>query len=228
MSVKVTWEPQVAETIRQRISSKSSPGPFLVGLVGQPGSGKSTSSNILIELLSSPEDENKQVFTMTIPMDGYHIALKTLQSMENSKDLIYRRGAPDTFDAKALKEDLFNVKHSRDRDVLKFPGFDHAIGDPQPDCHTFKRNKHSVVICEGLYLLHDSDGWDLKDIFDLTVFIKTDTDKCIDRLKIRNKCIPGYTEDEIDIRCEVVDRRNANTVLASCHRADIVVESCID
>lgn len=97
---------------------------------------------------------------------------------------------------------------------------------PEPDTHIFDRNVHKVVVCEGLYVLHDSDGWEeLADFFDLKIFINANIDECIERVKIRNLCIPGYTPEEIMERTEKVDRVNATTVLNSKHRADIVVDS---
>jgi len=112
--------------------------------------------------------------------------------------------------------------------VVKVPGFDHAAGDPEADAYTFSRSTHKVVICEGLYLLHDEDGWESfakSQLFDLSIFVKADVDSCIGRLKIRNKCIPGYTPEEIDIRCDKVDRTNALIVERSQKNADIVVQS---
>jgi hypothetical protein len=73
--------------------------------------------------------------------------------------------------------------------------------------------------------LHSSHGWEgTSDLFDLRIFIASDVDKCIDRLKIRNKCIPGYTEEEIEIRCDAVDRANAMLVKQTGSNADLVVE----
>jgi pantothenate kinase len=162
---------------------------------------------------------------MMVPFDGYHYPLEELRKSRDAADLIYRRGAPDTFDVSKLKQDLLNIRSGSDK-VVKTPGFDHAFGDPLPDEHEFDRSKHRVVFCEGLYLLHDQEGWsDVKDIFDYSIFVKADVDACIDRLKIRNKCIPGYTEEEIEIRCEVVDRKNAMVVDRSKSRANMVVES---
>lgn len=233
---KVTWEYEVADMICERATKSATSRedrkqvPLLVAVVGPPGSGKSTSSQTLTSLLSSRNalDKHPSMDAMIVPMDGYHYPLSTLKIMDNSKDLIYRRGAPDTFDTKALKEDLKQIKET-EHGIIKIPGFDHKVGDPRPDLHVFQRNKHSVVICEGLYLLHDSDKWEnTMDIFDLTIFIKSDINACIERLKIRNKCIPGYTEQEILVRCEAVDRVNANIVLESCDKADVVVESVID
>ena len=54
-----------------------------------------------------------------------------------------------------------------------------------PNQHTFTRRKNKVVIVEGIYLLHDSDGWDvMKRLFDWTIYIDADVDTCIERLKV--------------------------------------------
>ena len=105
------------------------------------------------------------------------------------QDAVYRRGAPDTFHAEGLKRDLERIRCG-DECKVALPGFDHARGDPEEAAHQFCRDSHNVVICEGLYLLHDQDGWEeIKNLFDLTVYVDADLDVCIERLKTRNKCI---------------------------------------
>ena len=109
---------------------------------------------------------------------------------------------------------------------MLLPGFDHAVGDPVPGEVRFLRNQHTIVVVEGLYLLHDNDGWEqVASLFDHRIYIDADLEACIDRLKVRNKCIPGYTPEEIDLRCDRVDRANALTVQLSKGRADEVVTS---
>ena len=65
----------------------------------------------------------------------------------------------------------------------------------------------------------------ISSLFDLKIFIDGDVNSCIERLKIRNKCVPGYTPEEIDIRCDIVDRSNALTVMRSKSQADMIVKS---
>jgi pantothenate kinase len=166
--------------------------------------------------------------SMTMPHDGYHYTLDYLKSFANSDDAIYRRGAPDTFDPASLYRDMERIRNNtnEEEDLIKVPGFDHANGDPEPDQHIFDRNHHDVVICEGLYLLHDQDGWEnIKSLLDFSIFMESDVDICVERVKIRNQCIPGYSREEIVERAEKVDRINAMTVLHSKYRADVVVES---
>lgn len=213
-NVTISWEPKTAEKIRKlelekkvrefKMNGEGAPSrPFMVGVVGIPGSGKSTSSEILSSILSG---------SIVMPMDGYHIPLADLQKMPNATDVIYRRGAPDTFDPASLEKALKRIVYG-DEDKVSIPGFDHAKGDPEKDLHTFVRSEHSIVIAEGIYLMHQADGWEnIKSYFDYIIYIQVDVDKCVARLKERNKCIPGYTPEEIEIRCEVVDRKNAETV----------------
>ena len=165
---------------------------------------------------------------MIIPADGYHHPLSTLRTFPNPDDAIYRRGAPDTFDVPSLLRDVRRILLG-DEDVVRVPGFDHSIGDPEPGAHAFVRDRHDLVLVEGLYLLHDGDGWgsDLYELFDLRIFLNCDVDVCVDRLRVRNKCLPGYTAEEIDVRCEEVDRVNAVVVAGCGHRADVVVESAV-
>jgi pantothenate kinase len=81
--------------------------------------------------------------------DGYHYSLEQLATFPDAEDKIYRRGATDTFDPASLARDLERIAHGRE-DKIHIPGFDHALGDPVQDQHVFERNRHKVVICEGL------------------------------------------------------------------------------
>ena len=215
-----SWETAVAKRIKEEAAALKGDNEILmVGLVGIPGSGKTISAILLATLL-----EEYGLETMSLGQGGYHYPLDYLKSFPDAEEVIYRRGAPDTFDPHALMRDLERIKHG-DEDFITLPGFDHAVGDPEPNKHAFDRNRHKVVIVEGLYLLHDQDGWEgVASCFDLTIFLNTDVDNCIERVKIRNQCIPGYTPEEINVRCELVDRVNAMTVMKTKDRADMIIE----
>ena len=220
-NLTVSWEPDVADMIKAlyRLRSKSAAKkqPLLIGVVGIPGSGKSTSCEILASCIGEK--------TLVMPMDGYHLSLEQLAQMPDPADVIYRRGAPDTFDPQSLLHDLKRIKIGNEPTVT-IPGFDHAVGDPTPNQHTFRRDNHDIVIVEGIYLMHPNDGWkEVRGMLDFCIYIQADIDVCIERLKIRNQCIPGYTPEEIEVRCEAVDRVNAETVLRSATFASLSVES---
>jgi len=219
---KLTWEPSVCDDIRYRLQvkaeEKDEESPLMICVVGIPGSGKSTSTSILARMLSD-------VGAFHMPFDGYHIPMKDLKKFPNATEVIYRRGAPDTFDAEALTRDLKLIRSGHDP-VLRVPGFDHARGDPEEGLLEFVRGKHKVVICEGLYLLHDQQDWEkVSKMFDYSIFVDANVDTCMERLKNRNKVLPGYTPEEVEIRVDLVDRANALTVLKSKARAKLVVKS---
>jgi pantothenate kinase len=194
--------------------------PYMIALVGIPGGGKSVSAFMLANLL-----EENGISTMVMPHDGYHWPLDYLRTFPDAQDVIYRRGAPDTFDPHSLLRDLKRIRDGNE-DLIKLPAFDHARADPEPDTHVFDRHRQQVVLCEGLYLLHNSDGWEeIADMFDLRIFMNSDIDQCMERVKIRNQCIPGYTVEEIIERVDKVDRINALTVLSSKVRADVIVDA---
>lgn len=183
-----TWEPAMAERIKLRYQKiKKEKRPFMVALVGLPGGGKSVSSFLLASML-----DEKKLSTFVTPHDGYHYPLEYLRTQRNADDLIYRRGAPDTFDPAALYRDLLRLRNG-DEQIIKLPAFNHARADPEPDTHIFNRRQHKIVLCEGLYLLHNDDGWnEIANVFDLTIFLDTPLEVCLERVKIRNQCIPGY------------------------------------
>ena len=232
--------------------------------------------DLLNENKKNDENERKEDddddAAVVLPMDGYHYSLKELNSMDTDnpkKDFIYRRGAPDTFDVTALKNDLHQIKYGSERSgllstiidatatnepsnvnnttdsatasssssssssmmrIVRIPGFDHAIGDPIPNVHIFDRDKHTIVIMEGLYLLHqDQDDhrndWNgVTTYFDETIYIDMDLTICMDRLKKRNLCLPGYTTpEEIYQRVDIVDHQNARIVQQTKHLANTIV-----
>ena len=225
-SIVSSWEPTVAKLIKEGMANNPiadyATRPFMVGVVGIPGSGKTTSCTLLANLVPN---------SVVVPMDGYHLPLRELEKFPNPKDAIYRRGAPHTFAPDQLQSNLDRIlnpqaQQTQDNTHVYFPGFDHNLGDPKPDEHLFVRGQHQVVICEGIYLLHDEDGWSsIKDNFDFTIYIDADVDFCIDRLRVRNACIPGYTPEQIYKRCDEVDRVNAQIVLKSKPHAHHVVQS---
>lgn len=220
----VTWERNMAKTIRDKVQSNSTRRPYIVGLVGMPGSGKSTSSIILANEL-----QQLGLNCMIMPHDGYHFSMDYLRALADADDAIYRRGAPDTFDAEGLYRDLHLIQGNGkegDKEVVQVPGFDHAKGDPELNKYTFNRQQHDLVICEGLYLLHDEGSWaGIQSLLDFSIYIDSDIEDCIRRIKVRNQCIPGYSIEEILRRAELVDRVNAMTVLKTKSRAHVIVQS---
>jgi len=213
----LTWQWGAVEDIRRRAAS--APSPFMVAIAGVPGAGKSHAAGILERALGPS--------CFVVSMDGFHLPLASLRERPDAEDAVYRRGAPDTFDAGSLRDKLQEISGRSSGcspDEVPMPGFDHSVGDPVEGATKFIRSVHHIVIVEGLYLLHDGDGWEgIADLFDFRIYLDTDLDVAMEVLKDRNKVIPGYTAEQIAARCERVDRENAFLVKTTMCRADIIV-----
>lgn len=84
-----------------------------------------------------------------IPMDGYHFYRSELDAMDNPQEAYERRGAPFTFNARKLVDDLIQAHRTGSG---YFPGFDHSNRDPEERSICLEPGK-KIVIVEGNYLL---------------------------------------------------------------------------
>ena len=84
-------------------------GRVLLGLAGEPGSGKSTVAVLLAEALVA-----RGVPASVVPMDGWHLSGRELARLGRAG----RKGAPDTFDAGGLPRPPAAAPPRRRRDRL--------------------------------------------------------------------------------------------------------------
>jgi pantothenate kinase len=143
--VTLTFE-QALSRVRDHLNNANS--RIIIGIVGKPGAGKSTLSSFLIEKLP-PES------VVLVPMDGYHLSNKELDSL-GRRD---RKGAPDTFDSFGYAALLQRIATSTE-DVY-FPVFHREI-EESIAAEGVVTAKTRIVLTEGNYLLHSQDGW--KDV----------------------------------------------------------------
>jgi len=103
-----------------------------------------------------------------------------------------------------------------------WPGFEHGVGDPVDDAVTITSSTR-LVLLEGLYLLHRSDGWNLSGLLDECWYLDVPMDVAIQRLTARHRTTWNLTQAEAEARIAVNDRPNAEIVLQSRERADRLV-----
>lgn len=129
----------------------------MVAIAGAPGSGKSTFASELARRLNARGQK-----AVVVPMDGFHLH----NSLLESRNLLPRKGAPETFDAqgfvrliRAIKagEDVYAPVFDRTRD-LSIAG---AVAIPADA---------RFVIAEGNYLMFDEAPWQaLAELWDLSI-----------------------------------------------------------
>jgi len=195
---------------------------FVMGLVGLPGSGKSTTATRLADEVNARAGAGTAV---ALGMDGFHLTRAALAQFPDPAAALRRRGSPWTFDAAGLAarlKVLREISPGTDKPPVMWPGFEHGVGDPVEDAVAIGPSTRLVML-EGLYLLHRSDGWNLAGLLDECWYLDVPMDVAMQRLTARHRATWGLTQVEAEARIAVNDQLNADIVLQSRERADRLV-----
>ena len=200
----LTTVEDVADLIAQQAASVSR---LIVGLAGEPGSGKSTAAGQIVGLLGSS--------AQLLAMDGFHLPQARLVEL-GRRD---RMGAPDTFDVDGLVSVLRRLREGGRADA---PGFDRVIEEPIPGAITIVAETRTVLV-EGNYLLHDGDGWQASaPLFDVRLYLDIDQALRRERLVARHIRF-GKSPDAARAWTLGPDEANARLIAATAVRADHIV-----
>ncbi|TWX40057.1 nucleoside/nucleotide kinase family protein [Frigoribacterium sp. ACAM 257] len=185
----------------------------VVGLAGEPGSGKSTTATALAEALVAAG-----MSAVVVPMDGFHLAGAALARLGR----LDRKGAIDTFDGSgwlALLRRLRRVEHGETvwaPDYVR--GLEEAVAgsiEVAPDVE--------VVVVEGNYLLVDEEPWrSARAELDLAWWVEVPQPERIRRLVARH-VRHGMSEEAALAWASGPDERSAALVRATRERADAVL-----
>lgn len=175
--------------------------PFLLGLVGAPGAGKST----LSDALGVP----------VLPMDGFHFANEHL----DRRGLRQRKGAPETFDVGGYVSILARLRAGED--VLA-PRFDRDLDEAVAGAIPLAASD-AVIVTEGNYLLHDAGGWEaVRAQLDEVWFIDVDDELRRSRLVDRHVRF-GRTVEDARAWVDAVDEPNALLIRGTRERATAII-----
>lgn len=199
------------------------PGRVMLGIAGPPGSGKSTLALQLAERINAVCGDGVAV---ALGMDGFHLSKAQLRKMSDPELAFARRGAPWTFDAAGF---VARLNHLRRADsVVHWPDFAHEVGDPIEDAITVAPAVRLVIV-EGLYLLHDHDGWQhAQPVFDEVWYLNTPFDMAMERLTQRHMRAWNFSRAQAEQRIAQSDGLNAELVRQSGVRATYLVDSFPD
>jgi pantothenate kinase len=183
---------------------------LIIGIVGAPGTGKSTIAELIAQSLG---DE-----AAVVPMDGFHLANAIL----DGTPLKDRKGAIDTFDVGGFVSLLTRLR-ARDEDVVYAPAYRRGLEEPIAASIVVPESTR-VVITEGNYLLADDGGWkDLRGLLDETWFVDTPQATRLSRL-IERHVASGMNRRAATDWANGPDESNARFINSTRHHANRTIQ----
>jgi len=185
-------------------------GRRLLGLVGAPGSGKSTVARALLGAFP----DRAQV----VPMDGFHLAGTELQRLGRAD----RKGAPDTFDGAGYVALLRRLRSQPAGEVVYAPEFRREIDEPVAGAIAVRPDT-PLVITEGNYLLLDDGHWaPAASLLDEVWYVEVDDTLRLERLLSRHQQF-GRSREAALAWVAQTDEPNAQRIAATRGRAHHVL-----
>jgi pantothenate kinase len=198
----------LADEIVKRAEGKAR---FLVGIAGPPGGGKSTLADALFERLKQAGEA-----PAVLPMDGFHLDNRLLIE----RGLLPRKGAPETFDVRGLRDILQAVRAGGEVLVPVFDR-DRELAICAARCIA---PEDRIILVEGNYVLLDREPWrDIASLFDLKVMVAP-TEEELERRLTARWVHYRLSPDEIHAKLYDNDLPNGRLVLSSSHPADITLD----
>ena len=186
--------------------------PVLVGVVGEPGAGKSTLTASLVAALR----ENGTTAVL-VPMDGFHLANVALAALGRA----HRKGAIDTFDGAGYAALLTRLREGGP-DTVWAPTYDRSIEESVAGAVAVPEGT-DVVVTEGNYLLVDDGPWSaVRGLLDEAWAVEVDPVLRLERLVARHIEF-GKPPDVAAAWVETVDVPNSDFVRATFGRAHLVI-----
>lgn len=144
--------------------------PYIIGIGGFSGSGKtSISKKIILEL--------NQPWTVLLLSDNFYMALDEEQSLQ-ARESKYDFDHPDAVDMDLIVEKLTSLKQGKKTEIQVYSFVKHNRTDKK-----FTIYGANVIILEGIFALYDQR---LLDLMDIKVFVDTDLDVCLARRLTRD------------------------------------------
>jgi pantothenate kinase len=179
----------------------------VLGIVGEPGAGKSTLALALQQALGEQ--------AVVVPMDGFHLANAQLLRLGRRQ----RKGAPDTFDALGYVALLQRLRQPQAGQTVYAPAFERALEEPVAGAIAVPAEV-PLVITEGNYLLLEEAPWDgVRALLDEVWMLRPDAELRRQRLVARHQQF-GRSAEQAQAWVDSTDEPNAQRIRASSHRAD--------
>jgi pantothenate kinase len=200
----------IADLIAHVARVRAGRNRVIIGLVGEPGSGKSTVAEAIVSRVGDA--------AMTVPMDGFHLASRELRRLGRTD----RKGAIDTFDGHGYLN-LVRRLRARDEPVVYAPDYVRDVEEGIAGAIAIAADV-PVIITEGNYLLAADEPWHtLRDLLDEIWYLDTARDMRLDRLIKRHRQF-GKSDGQARAWALGPDEVNAQFIRATRGYADQTID----
>ncbi|KAG7664130.1 URK1 [[Candida] subhashii] len=187
--------------------------PYIIGIAGNSGSGKTSLSQKIIQLINQP-------WTILLSFDNFYNPLSEEErklAFGNNFDFDH----PDSLDLDLLVETVEKLKKG---EKVEIPDYSFNLHNRTEKTHTIYGA--NVIIIEGLYALYDPR---LLKMMDLKIYVQTDLDICLARRLTRDILYRGRDLAGAIKQWETFVKPNAVKYLnPTMDNADLVIPRGLD
>lgn len=187
--------------------------PYIIGIAGNSGSGKTSISQKIIHELNQP-------WTVLLSFDNFYKPLQpeeSIKAFNNEWDF----DTPASLDLDLLVETVKNLKRGRKTEIPVYSFAKHARTDKKTTIYGA-----NVIIIEGIYALYDQR---LLDLMDIKIYVDTDLDICLARRLTRDILYRGRDLGGAMKQWETFVKPNAvRYVNPTMNNADLIIPRGLD
>lgn len=201
------------DTLTRRALDLARARRVLLGIVGEPGAGKSTLAQ---QLLAGVEAQQPRL-AVAVSMDGFHLAQKVIDARGQGAS----KGAIDTFDAHGFLALLQRTRQEPTHSVW-WPEFRRDLEEPVAGAIEVAP-QHRLVIVDGNFLLSTRQPWEqVKSQLAEAWFLDAAPQARQERL-IRRYISYGFTPEAAHAKACGVDERTSALIRSTASRADLTL-----
>jgi len=153
--------------------------PFVIGIAGGSGSGKTFFLNCFLHHFKQDE-------VTLVSQDDYYIPAGDMSQEENK---LYNFDLPSTIDSQQFLKD---IKQLLNGEVVYKK--EYSFNNPLAVVKILEIKSAPIIIVEGLFILHFKE---ISDLLDHTIFVDADEQVALDRRVKRDGLERGYPEDDV-------------------------------
>jgi len=154
--------------------------PFIIGIAGGSGSGKTFFLKCFLEHFKADE-------VCLVSQDDYYIPVADNMTPEQNK--LYNFDLPHTIDKDHFMADIDKLMHGE-----SFTKKEYTFGNPNATPKMLEIKPAPIIIVEGLFILHFKE---IADVLDMKIFIDVEEDIALQRRLKRDLLERGYSHDDV-------------------------------